>query len=45
MMQHTGTITAIDAKAETVAIEDAKGAESTATQVAGKTFATLKGRG
>jgi len=42
MMQHTGTITAIDAKAKTVTMKDAKGVSSTVTQVDEKVLATLK---
>jgi ABC-type enterochelin transport system substrate-binding protein len=41
-MKHMGTVSAIDAKAKTVTIKDAKGHESTMTQVDEKTIAGLK---
>jgi Cu/Ag efflux protein CusF len=42
MMKHMGTVSAIDAKAKTVTIKDAKGTESTMTEVDEKTLSTLK---
>ena len=42
MMKHLGTISAIDAKAKTVTIKDAKGQASTMTEVDEKTLSTLK---
>jgi len=41
-MKHMGTVSAIDAKAKTVTIKDAKGQELTMTQVDEKTISTLK---
>jgi Cu/Ag efflux protein CusF len=42
MMKHMGTVSAIDAKAKTVTIKDAKGQESTMTEVDATTLSTLK---
>jgi Cu/Ag efflux protein CusF len=42
MMKHMGTVSAIDAKAKTVTIKDAKGQASTMTEVDEKTLSTLK---
>jgi ABC-type enterochelin transport system substrate-binding protein len=42
MMTHMGKISAIDAKAKTVTIKDAKGTESVMTEVDEKTLSTLK---
>jgi len=41
-MTHMGTVSAIDAKAKTVTIKDAKGQATTVTEVDEKTLSTLK---